>query len=490
MSGRWGHQAFSVPVAGAMDPFAHRLANALVGNPRPAATLEVTIAGPTLQFVDDRIVAVTGATFELRLDDEPVSMDVPMSVRAGSLLTFGSRVRGARAYVAISGGVDTVPVLGSRATHLPTSTGGVDGRALRRGDRLPLGHHSPSSAFRPPTSDLQPLSSALRPPCVRLLPGPHDDRFMTEALEALVSAPYHVDVHSDRMGFRLTGPALRHRGSPDILSEPSPLGSLQVPASEQPLLLMADRPTTGGYTKLATVITADIGVVAQLCPGDRLQFQILFDGGCLCRAACRGAPSARHRIGDLVTDFARRLIETFGEERVTCNAPLRDYTTFRVGGPADLLLETRSSDDLVQALRLASEAGVPVVMLGGGSNVLVSDAGVRGLVIRARGGVVQRVDAGHVRADAAVTINGLVRWTITHGVAGVEEWAGTPGTVGGAVYGNAHFGGRLISELITSVRLCSRSGELSEVPTADMGFGYDRSRLQTTGRSCCRRTSR
>lgn len=160
---------------------------------------------------------------------------------------------------------------------------------------------------------------------------------------------------------------------------------------------------------------------------------------------------------------------------------LRDFTTFKVGGPARWFLETRSSQDLVLALRLSHESGVPVVLLGGGSNALVSDRGVDALVIRPRGGVVEQVDAHHVRADAAVTINGLVRWTITHALAGVEAWAGTPGTVGGAVFGNAHYGGRLISELIARVHLTDRAGIVSEVATADLGFGYDKSRLQTTG---------
>lgn len=182
-----------------------------------------------------------------------------------------------------------------------------------------------------------------------------------------------------------------------------------------------------------------------------------------------------------MSEFTSRLADAFGSERVRPEEPLRDYTTFRVGGPAEWMVETRSSEEIVVAMRLARDAGVRVVLLGGGSNMLVSDAGVRGLVLRSRGGAIIRLDDHHVRADAATTINGLVRWTITHGVAGVEEWAGTPGTVGGAVFGNAHFGGRLISELISSVRLCTRDGCIVEVATADMGFGYDRSRLQTTG---------
>jgi UDP-N-acetylmuramate dehydrogenase len=179
--------------------------------------------------------------------------------------------------------------------------------------------------------------------------------------------------------------------------------------------------------------------------------------------------------------FTNLLVDAFGPDRVRRDVPLRALTTFRVGGPAEWLLETRSSEEICRALALAHGAGVPVALLGGGSNVLVSDAGVPGLVIRPRGGVVERLDARHLRADAAITINGLVRWTITHGVAGVEEWAGTPGTVGGAVCGNAHFGGRLISERISSVRLCDRRGQVSEVAEGEMGFGYDRSRLQTSG---------
>jgi UDP-N-acetylmuramate dehydrogenase len=160
---------------------------------------------------------------------------------------------------------------------------------------------------------------------------------------------------------------------------------------------------------------------------------------------------------------------------------LRDLTTFRVGGPADWLVETRSSEEILTALAIARTAGVPVTMLGGGSNVLIADAGVRGLVIRPRHGEIGRLDDTTVRADAAVTINGLVRWSIMHAAAGLEAWAGTPGTVGGAVFGNAHFGGRLIGELISEVRLADRHGATADVPAAAMAFGYDRSRLQQSG---------
>jgi len=181
------------------------------------------------------------------------------------------------------------------------------------------------------------------------------------------------------------------------------------------------------------------------------------------------------------TAFDRALVTEFGADRVVRRAPLAPLTTFQVGGPADCLIETRSSHEVVAALKIAHRFTVPVTMLGGGSNVLVADAGVRGLVIRPRGGQIERVDSNLLRADAAVTINGLVRWTIMRGCAGLEAWAGTPGTVGGAIFGNAHFSGRLIGECVTAVRLAGRDGSVVEVAHDGMAFGYDESRLQTTG---------
>jgi len=182
-----------------------------------------------------------------------------------------------------------------------------------------------------------------------------------------------------------------------------------------------------------------------------------------------------------MSEFLNLLESRFGSERVRRNVPLSRYTTFRVGGPADCFIEPRSADEMVAALELAHDARVSVTVLGGGSNVLIADAGIRGLVIHPKGGEIQQVDRNRVRADAAVTINGLVRWTITHGAAGLEAWAGTPGTVGGAVFGNAHFGGRLIGDLITDVRIAGRDGSVTEHPASAMAFGYDRSRLQDTG---------
>ena len=182
-----------------------------------------------------------------------------------------------------------------------------------------------------------------------------------------------------------------------------------------------------------------------------------------------------------MSDLAAALEQRFGADRVLRNVPLAPMTTFKVGGPAEVLVEARSGDEIVDAVKIAGAAGARVTVLGGGSNVLVADDGIRGLVIRLKGGDVTAVGDRLVRADAAVTINGLVRWTINRGLAGLEAWAGTPGTVGGAIYGNAHWKKINIGELVESVRLVTRTGALLQAPADRMEFDYDYSRLKRTG---------
>ena len=178
--------------------------------------------------------------------------------------------------------------------------------------------------------------------------------------------------------------------------------------------------------------------------------------------------------------FAAHAGALLGGERFRAGVPLGSLTTFRVGGPAEWLADVRTVDELQALVEEAARQHVPVSIIGGGSNVLVADAGVRGVVIRLHLSAITQPAADVVRAEAGVTINGLVRWTVGRGLAGLEAWAGTPGTVGGAVYGNAHWAGRNIGELIRSVLLVTPAGLLLEVPSNDMGFAYDTSRLQTT----------
>lgn len=181
-----------------------------------------------------------------------------------------------------------------------------------------------------------------------------------------------------------------------------------------------------------------------------------------------------------IPSFAARVDELLGDGRMRANVPLAPLTTFRVGGPAEWLVDVRTQEELSRVLAVASEHGVSVTLLGGGSNVLVADDGIRGLVVQSRLTGISLAAPDRVRAEAGVTINGLVRWTVGHGLAGLEAWAGTPGTVGGAIYGNAHWSGTNIGDRVLSVRLVSREGEIRDVDAADMEFDYDTSRLQRT----------
>jgi antagonist of KipI len=266
-----------------MDPVSHRLANALVGNADDAALLEITLLGPELEFEDERVVAVAGAVFSLSVDGRPLSLSPPASpflVPMGARLRFGARLRGARAYLAIAGGIDIPPVLGSRATHVISAMGGFDGRPVRPLDRLPLGPASDAQrTVRAPGVPIVTLpdsgtGAVANEATVRVLAGPQLDRFTSESLDLLQSAPYVIAQNSDRMGYRLEGPVLAHSRGPEIISDATGLGTLQVPSSGQPILLMADRQTTGGYPKIATVITADLPVAAQLAPGDSIRFAV------------------------------------------------------------------------------------------------------------------------------------------------------------------------------------------------------------------------
>jgi biotin-dependent carboxylase-like uncharacterized protein len=269
--GRWGFQALGVSVAGPMDPVSHRIANALAGNAGDAAALEVTLVGPELVFDDERIVAVAGAEFEIAIDRQPVSGTGSFVVPAGATLRFGHRLRGTRD-TCRRRGIDTPPVLGSRATHLPSAMGAW--RPSARGGRSPVVRHGPPAApcgraraGGVPNSvpDGRATSASCRGP---------NPTLATAVNDALQSAPYRIAPSSNRMGFRLSGPPLAHTRGADVISDATPLGVVQVPASGQPILLMADRQTSGGYPKIATVITADIGLAGQLGPGDTIAFAV------------------------------------------------------------------------------------------------------------------------------------------------------------------------------------------------------------------------
>ena len=271
-AGRFGYQQFGVPVSGAMDGYALRAANALVGNAPDAAGLEITIEGPTLGASDSHLIAVTGLGFDLRVHERAMPLWTAIFVRRGWEIQLFSRQRGGWCYLAIAGGIQTPPVLGSRATYL---RGGVGGRALQAGDVLPVGPPA-----RPPLELAgRYLPEEKRPAyderlTVEVIPGPQADRFTEEGRETFLSSEYKISLSSDRMGYRLEGPPVAHSAGADIISDGLAAGSVQVPASGQPIVMMSDRPTTGGYPKIATVVSADLPLLAQSPPGTgRLRFR-------------------------------------------------------------------------------------------------------------------------------------------------------------------------------------------------------------------------
>ena len=269
--GRWGHQGIGVPVSGAMDLASHRAANALVGNPADAATLEATLLGPDLRVEQDTMLAVTGADLSASIDGTAVPLDTPIRGRAGAVLRFGDRRRGTRAYVACDGGIDVPAVLDSRATHVVSAMGGVDGRPVKAGDRLQLGPSAPRVPLKTTAPLMRPAAGGVR---VRVLPGPQDDYFTDAAFEVLQRSRFSVSTQSDRMGYRLQGGRIPRAAGREMISDATFAGAIQVPASGEPILLMADRQTTGGYPQIATVITADLPGAAQLAPGDWIEFEI------------------------------------------------------------------------------------------------------------------------------------------------------------------------------------------------------------------------
>jgi len=267
--GRFGNQAVGVPVAGPMDAFSHRLANHLVGNDADAATLEVTLIGPELVIDADTTIAITGASFEVVCDGHPVPMGASFSVQRGQRLKFGRVVQGARAYIGIAGGVLTPPVLGSRATHLVSRMGGIEGRALLAGDRVPVRSQEAPRLPRKAVGLTLPTGGRVR---LRVVAGPQDHWFHADALKAVSGVSFRVSPRSNRMGYRLEGPPLVRVRDGELISEPVGMGAIQVPGAGEPILLMADRQTAGGYPKIGHVISADLPLAGQLAPGDFIEF--------------------------------------------------------------------------------------------------------------------------------------------------------------------------------------------------------------------------
>ena len=249
--GRWGHQAIGMPVAGAMDPMALRRGNIIVNNEQGKAALEITVMGPKLSVEGNGIIALTGADLGLIINGEEKAAWTSHQVEDGDMVSFsGMKGDGCRAYICVGGGIDVPPLMGSRSTYIRGKIGGLEGRALKAGDVLPCGE--PRILWRRTIGFSCPgtLRPSYRPDRkLSVVLGPQDSSFTDAGLETFTSSTYTISGAADRMGYRLEGPEVEHVKSADIVSDAICLGAIQIPGHGQPIAMMADRQTTGGYTK-------------------------------------------------------------------------------------------------------------------------------------------------------------------------------------------------------------------------------------------------
>ena len=272
--GRQGFASTGVSEAGAADAYSLRIGNMLVGNPEGAAGLEMTLVGGTFEVLSDAVIAVTGSDFAPALDGRAMPSWESLLVEAGHVLSFGATRFGARCYLCVSGGIDVPEIMKSRSTHLLTKIGGLDGRALRENDFLHTfqrNHKDRELVGRKTPGEAIPLYSSS---CIlRVILGPDDDYFKKESIETFLSSYYVITESSDRVGLRLDGALLEHSRGADIPSEGVTTGAIQVPANGLPIILFVERPTTGGYPTIASVISADLHRVGQARPRDTIRFQ-------------------------------------------------------------------------------------------------------------------------------------------------------------------------------------------------------------------------
>lgn len=300
--GRWGYQAMGMPVSGAMDPSSLRRGNAMLGNRPGDAALEMACVGPDVTFEGSGAVVLTGAELSAQLNSKPVENWAVFEVKSGDRLRFGQLRRGVWGYLCVTGGVSVPLVLGSRSTYLKTGTGGHGGRALAAGDVLQTGE--PSAAWRRRVGFICPDS--LKPDwsdrALGLVLGLQQDAFPPAGLATLFESEYRVDLTSDRMGYRLEGPAVEHALPPDIVSDGVPLGSVQIPGSGEPIVMMADRQTTGGYTKVGVLTAVSTAFLAQHPTGSSVRFRRLSQD--------EGVEEAR-REAEVLAELARAVARWF-----------------------------------------------------------------------------------------------------------------------------------------------------------------------------------
>jgi biotin-dependent carboxylase-like uncharacterized protein len=271
--GRWGYQKFGMSVAGVMDDFAYRIANMLVNNNENEAVLETTLVGVEILFNCDEIISITGGNMNPKVNGIPVPMWTSIFVNSGDKLSSSGTISGLRSYIAFSRGIEVPEIMGSKSTFTRGNLGGFEGRKLAKEDIIILGEKELSrvGSFLP--EEYKPIYSKEHK--IRVVLGPQDDYFSKEAIEVFLNSKYTITSEADRMGYRLDGPKIEHINGADIVSDGVVFGSIQVPGHGSPIIMMADRQTTGGYTKIATVITPDLSKLAQMSPGNWMNFEMI-----------------------------------------------------------------------------------------------------------------------------------------------------------------------------------------------------------------------
>jgi biotin-dependent carboxylase-like uncharacterized protein len=271
--GRYGYQQYGVPPSGALDSHAFRLGNLLLGNAESAASLEITLPGCRLQACRDTVIAITGADLGATVNGQPVPLWESLAIRRNDIIAFSRYRNGCRAYLAVAGGIDVPQVMESRSTYLRARLGGFQGRRLGEKDTVHANKATRHEAGRKIPAEYIPVYGARIE--LKVILGPQDDYFTEKGVRTFLASTYSVSAQSDRMGYRLEGPQIEQRTSADIVSDGIPLGAIQVPGDGLPIILLGDRQTTGGYTKIAVVSSVDIPKVAQAKPGDAIRFKAI-----------------------------------------------------------------------------------------------------------------------------------------------------------------------------------------------------------------------
>ena len=270
--GRYGYQETGMSVSGVMDTRSASLANILAGNDENEGVIEVTMMGPTIEFTADNIIAVTGGDLGAALDGAPLTTYKAILVKAGQTLSFAAPKAGARAYIAFAGGLDVPVVMGSKSTNLKSKIGGHEGRKLEAGDEI---------AFAAPKTVLSNMEErqmkapdfSARTHEIRVVLGPQDDCFPQSSIDTFFNGEYTISNEYDRMGCRMQGPVIKHKVGGDIITDGISFGAVQVPSHGNPIVMMADHQTTGGYTKIGNVISVDLPILAQCMPGHKIHFK-------------------------------------------------------------------------------------------------------------------------------------------------------------------------------------------------------------------------